>query len=259
MWRREFYSLLRACVAVWEATPENDKPAEKLKRQHVLSAVTRRVRANIELLTEAVKQHDASVKLHLPDVFLALSDLSKACMCSANLEQAQLQKSQLQDTHLEEAKLREAVLDGATLMGTRLQGADLYGASLNGATLAGTKLQGADLRCAQLQGALLTNVRLDGAKLFYMQIDEETHMVVTDPSQKEVTVNWWAADFSADNGQIDEKLLEELYRRFGHGVPEDLNEVHPSARKFIAGKRRQEHAGQALQEPQPPSDGEASG
>lgn len=116
-----------------------------------------------------------------------------------------------------------------------MQNTKLIGANLRGATLSGVQMQDADLWGAQLQNAFLNSVELKGAKLSRVTISAKTQFV---------GARWWEADFGSGMGpySFNRKLLEELYRRYGKEVPKDRNEVHPSARGFIAEKRREEQA-----------------
>ena len=91
---------------------------------------------------------------------------------STNLSRAWLTRASLEQTHLNGADLSSARLYGANLTETKLNGANLEGARFNGAYLAGTYLEGgAFLSSAELDGAYLYKTRLTGAHLHHAQLD----------------------------------------------------------------------------------------
>lgn len=110
-----------------------------------------------------------------------------------------------------------------------LKGANLTVANLQNSLLMGAQMQGALLFGAKLQGAKLNNANITGSILYGSQIDADTDMQ---------NVNWWEADFSIpDNKTVDLRLLELLYQRYSASILLNLDELHPSVRDFISGKR----------------------
>lgn len=97
--------------------------------------------------------------------WLVGSDLRKADLRLANLDNANLWGARLDGANLFGTRL-----DGANLRGARLDGADLRRAGLNGADLYRAQLDGADLTFARLHGANLSRARLYGANLSFAQL-----------------------------------------------------------------------------------------
>jgi uncharacterized protein YjbI with pentapeptide repeats len=100
----------------------------------------------------------------LRDAHLERAFLIGAHLEQANLERANLEGALLEQAHLERANLINAHL-GAILLGAHLEGADLFGAHLERASLGGAHLEGADLGDAHLEGASLLGAHLERANL----------------------------------------------------------------------------------------------
>jgi len=83
------------------------------------------------------------------------SDLTGACLESADLCRAILNGSNLTEVHAAGASLRGAYLKGAILRGADLTGCDLTLADLRLADLRGATLTGADFTSADMRGAIL--------------------------------------------------------------------------------------------------------
>jgi uncharacterized protein YjbI with pentapeptide repeats len=97
------------------------------------------INLNFVLLAEAALEH---ADLH--KVFFLESDLRRANLMSARLDDAMLRKANFAGSNL-----RHAVLDGADLCRADLSGADLRDATLAGAFLKRADLRGADLSTAR--------------------------------------------------------------------------------------------------------------
>lgn len=192
-----------------------------------------RLQANVRLCAAAILKAAAEMT-SLGNAFLVSASLRNAQLRRAGLWCAQMYRADCPEAQLEGASMSEVQLGKANLHKANLQGADLTFAELQGALLHETHLQKADLYGAKLQGAHFLGAWLDDAVLAKAEVDNKTSLMNT---------NWWKADFGGGiRCERDTALLEQLYERYGKDVPEDLNEVHPSAQAFIAQKRREEQA-----------------
>jgi uncharacterized protein YjbI with pentapeptide repeats len=196
-----------------------------------LRMVSSRLRANVELLALVIR-YFALPRLNLENTFLVGADLTDAQLPGAGLWHAQMQRAHCTRAQIQGAAAGGVQLHTACLKDTKLEGADLTFAELQGALLDETHLQKADLHGAKLKGARFLNAALEDTILCKAEIDEKTSMTSTD---------WWKADFGGDEkNERDSALLAELYRRYRKDLPEDPEEIHPSARNFITQKRREE-------------------
>ncbi len=103
------------------------------------------------------------------------SDLRRADLSGANLQDAQLADAWLQGATLDGAQMQGALVTDAWMEGASLRGAQLQGATLSrvyaqGAALDSARLQGASLDSARLQGASLVDAQMQGASLVDAQM-----------------------------------------------------------------------------------------
>lgn len=128
-------------------------------------------------------------------------------------------------------------LTGVAFYSSDLSGGGYVDAYLNGAglsrsNLSDTWLTRANLKFAGLQGAILTAARL--------------HSAYIDDSTKLDGANWWKADFfhylPAERNNVDSRLLDNLFRRYGDTVPKDTNELHSSVRLYLESRKEPERA-----------------
>ena len=117
-----------------------------------------------------IDRFNQTTSIDLTRTNLRKANLEGACLEEANFSGANLKEACLREACLEEANFREANLTEACLSGACLREADFSGANLRGANLLGVYLSGANLRGANLLqtnliGADLTGSDLSGANL----------------------------------------------------------------------------------------------
>lgn len=109
----------------------------------------------------------------------------------AYLLYADLSNANLSDSNLHRANLRGATLIGANLQGADLSNANLEGADLTSADLSGAKLSGAVFVNSNLSAANLSGCNVHGISAWNVNLKDtiQTNLVITDPSDSEVTVD----------------------------------------------------------------------
>lgn len=230
-WERRFKDRMLASPRLRVEGTEADLESSLIEALDELRLAGIRLRANVGLCAVTISRVDID-RLNLENAFLVHADLSNAQLRHAGLWHAQMHRAHCPGAQLEGASMGGVLLHIAYLGEANLKGADLMFAELQGAFLEGTKLQKADLYGAKLQGVQFLGAELDDAMLAKAELDEKTSLMNT---------KWWKADFGGGSRcPQDTALLEQLYQRYRKDVPEDLSEVHESARHFFAQKRQEE-------------------
>ncbi len=142
--------------------------------QAVLTVLNRRTREWDKGRTLDLQRTDLR-RAHLVGAHLEEANLFAAHLEGAMLKGAHLEKADLSAARLQGARLSQAHLEGAILMSANLDSTNLVDAHLEGASLQGASLKGADLRGADLRGVYLRLTRgLTRAQIESAQIDEHT-------------------------------------------------------------------------------------
>ena len=213
---QDFSVLASSAFRSHVALPAEKKQELLMSLQSELRVLARRLRANVDVCSDALRglrpekigilqkfwweRSGTRSMIHFP--------FKKLFLVGANLKYAILGKTGL-------VKSLEVGLPYSQLQAANLEHADLQAVSLRG---------------AQLQGANLLNAKMDGTKLYGACIDGKTNME---------GATWWQANFfgyvsheffgDSDTGEVDAKLLEELFRRYGNT---EMLDLHYSVQQF---------------------------
>jgi len=137
---------------------EQDKDVEQDEESTV-----RRPPTDIQAILDVLKRRDEHLvpkpPPHTPHTHRLSLDLRESNLDRANLFGADLQDAAFYGASLRGANLRAANLNGAVLQEANLQGANLERANLRGTNLSGAILYGANLRGARLEQAFLKAAR----------------------------------------------------------------------------------------------------
>jgi uncharacterized protein YjbI with pentapeptide repeats len=170
------------------------------------------------------------------DVSLEGTDLRKAFLCDAVLNE-----KTLKDKGLHHANLNRADLRGADLRGTILRGADLSQADLQRADLSGADLRWANLSGANLNDANLTGCLIYGVSAWSVNLENtiQLGLVITEDEKPLITVdNLEVAQFI--NLLLDNRKIREVINAITSKVVLILGRFTEEKRKPVLDALRDE-------------------
>jgi uncharacterized protein YjbI with pentapeptide repeats len=138
-----------------------------------------KIRTDIQIALTVIGRRNALQDRENQKLDLRNTDMRRADLLGANLEQADLRESDLCGADLRGSNLSKADLEGAKLSGSILYEANLFQANLHGVNLSWANLNranlcGANLRAANLSGASLRAANLQGANLYKANLQQAT-------------------------------------------------------------------------------------